>query len=507
MDGRSSEIYKPHVASESYSHGIMSLTTRLAVFLLAVVALGKAQTIEQLGGSRIRPAEIDATVIRLMKAAEVPGVGIAIINRDQVVYEKGYGFRETEKKLPFTTDTVVSGASLSKAAFADMVMQLVQEGRLDLDRPVYEYLPKPLPEYQQYSDLKDDQRYKQITARMLLDHTSGFPNWRAFEDDHKLHIHFDPGSRFAYSGEGMDLLQLVAETITKQDLQTLMQERVFGPLGMTRTSMVWQPRYDSDYANGYDEYGRSIEQQRWTRPEAAGSLLTSVHDFGRFVAAVMRGERLNNRVWQEMLRGQVRIYSKAQFPSLAETTTNQNDAIKLSYGLGWGLFWSPQGKAFFKEGHEIGERNYTVAFPEKKIGIVIFTNSANGEGIYKELLETLLHDTYTPIAWEGFTPYNQLPPRPALKQHKQAVVEQSVLEKYVGRYSDPVHFPGVVLTIRHEGDHLSVQENDEPSQKLLPESMTDFYSANSDDKYTFETDGSTLILHAEGKDIPFPRVP
>jgi len=485
----------------------MGIATRLAVSLLALVVIVQGQTIEQLGGSRIGPAEVDAAVMRLMQAAEVPGVGIAIINRDQVVYEKAYGFRDTQKKLPLTTDTVMSGASLTKVAFAYTVMQLVQKGQLDLDRPVYEYLPKPLPEYQQYADLKDDPRYKQITARRLLDHTSGFPNWRAFEDDHKLHIHFDPGTRFAYSGEGMDLLQLVVETITKQDLQALMQERVFGPLGMMRTSMVWRPEFEADYANGHDEYGRSIEPPRWTRAEAAGSLLTTVHDFGRFVAAVMRGERLNRRVWSEMLRPQVRIHSKHQFSSLEETTTNENDTIKLSYGLGWGLFWTPQGKAFFKEGHEVGERNYAVAFPEKKIGIVILTNSANGEGIYKELLETLLHDTYTPIEWEGFTPYNKLPPRPSLKQHKRAAVEPAVLEKYVGRYSDPVHVPNVVLMIRREADHLSVQENDEPKQELLPENVTDFYSANSDDEYTFTADGSKLILHADGKDIPFPRLP
>jgi len=175
-----------------------------------------AQAIQRLDGSKISPVEIDATMARLMKAAEVPGVGIAIINGDRVIYEKAYGFRDTENKLPLTTDTVMSGASFTKAVFAYMAMQLVQEGRLDLDRPVYEYLPKPLPEYESYADLKGDLRYRQITARMLLDHTSGFPNWRAFEDDHKLHIHFDPGSRFAYSGEGMDLLQLVVETITKK---------------------------------------------------------------------------------------------------------------------------------------------------------------------------------------------------------------------------------------------------------------------------------------------------
>ena len=504
---RSSGIYKPNAVTQAYAPFIMALARRLAVFLLAVVSVGQAQTIGRLDGSKISTAEVDATIARLMKAAEVPGAGIAIINGDGVIYERAYGYRDTEKKLPLTTDTVMSGASLTKAMFAYMVMQLVQEGRLNLDKPVYQYLPKPLPEYESYSDLKDDPRYRQITTRMLLDHTSGFPNWRAFEDDHRLHIHFEPGSWFAYSGEGFDLLQLVVETITKKNLQSLMQEHLFGPLRMTRTSMVWQPTFDNDYANGYDEYGRSIGAQRWTRAEAAGSLLTTVHDFGNFVAAVMRGEGLKKKSCAEMLRAQVRIRSKHQFQSLEKVTTDENDAIRLSYGLGWGLFWTPYGEAFFKEGHDAGERNYMVAFPEKKIAIVIITNSANGEGIYEELLETLLHDTYTPIEWEGFTPYDKLPPRPPLKQHKRTTVEPAVLERYVGRYSDPVHFPNVVLAIRREGDHLSVQENDEAKQELLPESVTEFYSASSDDEYTFAGDGSKLVLHADGKDIPFPRLP
>src|SRR5579864_8086404 len=135
------------------------------------------------------------------------------------------------------------------------------------------------------------------------------------------------------------------------------------------------------------------------------------------------------------------------------------------------------------------------------------TNSSNGEGIFKYLLETLLKNTFTPIEWEGFTPYDKLPPRPPLKQNKRATLEPAVLEKYVGRYSDPVHFPNVVLTIRREGDHLSVQVNDEPKQELLAETVTDFYSASSDDEYTFSADGSKIVLHADGKDIPFPKVP
>jgi len=228
--------------------------TLLCLIAIAAVnvPLARSQSIPRLDGSTITAAEVDATVMRLMQAAEVTGVGIAILNHGNIAYLHGYGFRDKEKNLPLTVDSVMSGASFSKVAFAYMVMELVDQGVLDLDKPIYQYLPKPLLEYPKYADLADDPRYKRITARMLLSHTSGFANWRWIEDDRKLRIHFEPGSRFAYSGEGINLLQLVVETVTKKPLQNLMQEHVFQPFGMTRTRMIWQDRFESDYANGYD---------------------------------------------------------------------------------------------------------------------------------------------------------------------------------------------------------------------------------------------------------------
>ena len=99
----------------------------------------------------------------------------------------------------------MAAASLSKAASATVVMRLVESGVLDLDKPIQQYLPKPLPEYPKYADLQGDDRYNKLTLRILLSHTSGFPNWRWLEDDHKLRIHFEPGTRYAYSGEGFEL--------------------------------------------------------------------------------------------------------------------------------------------------------------------------------------------------------------------------------------------------------------------------------------------------------------
>ena len=193
----------------------------LAVLLAVCPVLAKDSSIKRLDGSTISSTQVDETVTRLMRAAEVTGVAITIFNDGNVARQKAYGFRDKEKSLPLTPDSVMTAASLTKVAFAYMVMQLVEEKMLDLDKPVYQYLPKPLPEYPNYGDLANDSRYKLITARMLLSHTAGFPNWRFFNDDHKLNINFQPGSRYAYSGEGIALLQLIVETITHKPLHRI----------------------------------------------------------------------------------------------------------------------------------------------------------------------------------------------------------------------------------------------------------------------------------------------
>jgi CubicO group peptidase (beta-lactamase class C family) len=356
----------------------------------------------RLDSSKISPSEIDTAVNRLMDEAHVTGAGIAILNHDRVVYLKTYGLRDKEKHLPLTPDSVMTAASLTKPAFATMVMQLVHERIIELDKPVYEYLPKPLPEYPVYEDLADDQRYKQITMRMLLDHTSGFPNWRRFTDDKKLRISFSPGSRFAYSGEGIALAQMVVETATGKSVKELMNDRVFQPLGMTRTSMVTEERFEDDHAIGYDEQGKSLGLERREKSNAAGSLQTTLRDYARFVQAVLSGAIPDRKSRNLMLSPQIQITSKHEFPSLSTETTTANRSIHLSYGLGWGLYWTPYGKAFFKEGHDEGWRHYVACFDRPKTGILIMTNSSNGEDIYSGLLEKVLRDTFTPLEWEGF---------------------------------------------------------------------------------------------------------
>src|SRR5690606_33606031 len=135
-----------------------------------------------------------------MDSLNIPGLSIAVINDSKVVYHNTFGFANVEKKLPVTDKTIFEAASISKSEFAFFVMQFVEEGKLDLDKPLYEYLP--------YQDIANDERYKKITARMVLSHRSGFPNWRENEDDKKLKIKFDPGTDYEYSGEGYQYLAM-----------------------------------------------------------------------------------------------------------------------------------------------------------------------------------------------------------------------------------------------------------------------------------------------------------
>ncbi len=378
------------------------------VLLLNGYALVMAQPkkIKRLDGSSITTVEIEREINRLMKAARVTGLSVAILNDNQIAYVKSFGLRNREASLPLTENTVMYGASFTKSVFACLVMQLVEEGLIDPDKPIAQYLPKPLPDYEKYKDLAGDERWRLLTMRMLLSHTTGFPNFRFINPDGKLNINFTPGSRYAYSGEGINLAQFVIEAFTKQDVGAMMRDRIFKPFGMATTSMMWDERFSADLASGYDEKEQPLGHNKRGSVRAAGSMDTTISDFARFIEAVMQGKGLGQRAKAEMLKPQIQIHSRTQFPTLANETTNENRAIKLAYGIGWGLFETPYGKAFFKEGHDDGWENHCVVFADKKIGLILMANSSNGDSIFKELLATLIKDSYTPWKWEGYIPYN-----------------------------------------------------------------------------------------------------
>jgi len=381
------------------------ISCTLLVFTLTAVTT-IAQQIKRPNGKTITTAAIDNIVKSLMDKGDVMGLQIGIINNNKPVYIKSYGYKNQAKGLMNDTNSSFYAASLAKPLFGYIVMQLVDEKIIDLDKPIYKYLPKPLPEYDNYKDLASDERWKLITSRMCLAHTTGFPNWREENDNKKLNIMFTPGTRYSYSGEGINLLQMVVETVIKKPLEVLARERIFKPFNMTMTDFVWQPRFATDEARGYDMNGDTVAERRFDKAYAAGSMQTTITDYTRFMAAVLQGRGLSVKSRQEILTPQIQINSKRQFISMADDGTVEDRKIQLAYGLGWGLFTTPYGKAFFKEGHIDGWVHYVIGFPDKKMALVIMSNSSNGEGIFNELVEKI-HGVTIPWYWEGYNPYRE----------------------------------------------------------------------------------------------------
>ena len=387
----------------------MRLLDLLFLFLfLLVLGCTQKTEIKKINGDSISSREVDKVVSELMDSANVTGLCLAILNKDKLVYLKTFGYKNKEKNELLDDNTIILGASFSKVVFTYVVMQLVQEKVLEIDKPLYTYLEKPLPEYDAYKDLAKDDQWKLLTVRTCLSHTTGFPNQRGS----KLQFFFKPGTRYAYSGEGISLLQFVVEHITKKGLEELAVEKVFKPLGMNRTSFIWQERFEDNCAVGHDITGFPIDTSfgRWTHANGGGSLLTTITDYAKFVKAIMQKKGLDDTTWQVMLSPSIRIQTKHQFPTLSNEITNKYDSIELSYGLGWGLFTTPYGRAFFKEGHGPGWQNYNVNFIDQKTSIIIMTDSDNGEKIFKDLLEKVIGDTFTPWEWEGYIPYYLVKP-------------------------------------------------------------------------------------------------
>jgi CubicO group peptidase (beta-lactamase class C family) len=360
----------------------------------------------------LRGAALDQRVEQLMKAANVPGLAIAIIEDGKVVSVRAYGERDTGKRLPLQTDTVMYAASITKMAFAYAVMGLVDEHRLDLEASIASDLQKPLPAYEKYADLTGDDRWKQLTPAILLSHRSGFPNFRYwqpgkdYDPNGKLSFWFDPGTRYAYSGEGINLLQFVIENGKGIDVGELMRDRLFTPFGMTRTGMTWRDDFADNLAIGYDENGKALGHKHRESVRAAGSMDTTPHDYAQLLAAMVRGDGLSAATYKDWLTPRVSIHSVQQFPTIGAPDTTDNEAIGLGYGLGMARYQSTHGPVFFKSGHDDGTNNLAVCQMDSRNCVLIMSNSSNGESLFVYLLEATLGETCFPWYWENYIPFD-----------------------------------------------------------------------------------------------------
>jgi len=353
------------------------------------------------------PARIDAQAHRLMQAAHARGMALAVIDAGKVVHVAAYGERNAAGE-PLRTDTVMYAASLTKMAFGHLVAQLAQDQVIALDAGIATYLDKPLPDYPvdtkhyaDYSVLAGDERWRQLTPRLLLNHGSGFANFAFLESDGRLQFHFDPGSRYGYSGEGLILLQFVLERgRLDQDIGALMQRRVFDRFGMPRTSMMWRGDFATNLADGWTADGTPEPHDERSRVRAAGSMDTTIADMANFAAGYVRGEGLSAAMRQELVRPQLPITTASQFPTLQAELPVAERRRDLAAGLGVVTFRGPQGPGFYKGGHDDAVGNTLVCIEQGQRCVVMLGNDVRAEAAFPALVAFVLGDTGVPWDWE-----------------------------------------------------------------------------------------------------------
>ena len=367
-----------------YLVSVLALLVALSTNLDIPSRISKLPEPEPRAAVSTTEADLERDIPRLMKDANVPGLQIGLIDHFQVVWTKGFGVRSAETQTPVDSETVFGGASLGKAIFAYAVMKLVDEGRLGLDVPLAHYVG--------HAEIADP-RADAITTRMVLSHRTGFPNWRLHKP---LQIYFTPGERFSYSGEGFLYLQHVVEHITGQSIPEFMSDKVFLPLGMHRSSYVWEARFDDDAAMPHDGSGLATKKSKPAAANVAGSLNTTAGDYARFVVAVLQGTGLANQSWREMLKRQGWVDSTC-------VECVQKPVGPLSTSVGWGLSWGLEekddDKIIWHWGDNGNFKAFVMADTNKGSGVVYFANSSNGLALAQKLVVETLGGDHPAFKW------------------------------------------------------------------------------------------------------------
>jgi CubicO group peptidase (beta-lactamase class C family) len=339
-------------------------------------------------------ASLEARIPRVMAEFKVPGVSIAVIRDGSVAWRRGFGVRSRTSSALVDNDTVFEGQSMSKPVFAYRVMKLCEMGVLDLDTPLTRYTPDRY--------IENDPRLDLVTARRVLSHTTGWPNWRMPDDP--LRFNFTPGDRWMYSGEGYSYLQSVVTRLVghvdstrcgsyemgyrvcASDFGDYMTATLLKPFGMGRSGYVWTEAIGKNQAGAHDKDGQPFARRKNTaidvaRYGSAGALLTTAGDFARFQLEVMAPKppdafRLSEKSRTEMLRPQIAV---------------PESPIPASWALGWQVWQLEKGTAIAHGGDDDGFHSQSVFFPAQRAGFVVMTNGDGGvDLIWKGLLTDLV---------------------------------------------------------------------------------------------------------------------
>lgn len=290
---------------------------------------------------------------KVMDSLQVPGMSVAIINNGKIVYNKGFGVSDIKQKKQVTNHTFFEAASLSKPIFSYFVLKLVHEGKLNLDDPLYKYLP---------ADNISDERYKKITARMVLSHTTGLPNW---SETTPIPLLFNPGEKFSYSGEAFVYLAKVIAKITNTNLQNLdqvFQQKVAKKLGLENFHFVITKEAEYNQATGYQNRQQVKDIRDRAIFDPAGGLYANTSNYTQFLIKLMK----QKKEYKEMFTSASRL--------------DDNDPIKSYFGiqnwtLGLAVVKIKNSINYWHGGNNLGFTSSFMINPEKEFGYVFFTNA------------------------------------------------------------------------------------------------------------------------------------
>lgn len=324
---------------------------------------------------------LDDLLPLLMSRHRVPGVSVLAIENRRIAWERHFGARTAGESGVVDADTRFEVASMTKPLAAHAALKLVEQGKLDLDRPLASYLPEPY--------LPDEPLHEKITARMVLSHTSGFPNWRP--KGQPLRVLHEPGTAHRYSGEGFLFLQRAIESITGEDYESHLRRTLFEPMGMKASSHVWSEAWADQAAAGHDKEGNVKSPRRlYAEPNAAYSLYTTARDYSAFLIELMKTDRSTpHTLSAESLRLMLTPISppvgRAPYRRRGQAARGE-----VRYGLGWVLEPTPSGLRVSHSGtNGTGFRSYAEFDPERGDGLIILTNADGGTEFWKELLNHL----------------------------------------------------------------------------------------------------------------------
>ena len=318
----------------------------------------------------------------LMRQAWIPGMSVAAIVDGQLAWMEALGVTNVESGERVTEGTIFDAASLSKPLFAYIVLRLAERGEFDLDRPLHEILP--------YARLEHDPRYRLLTARIVLSHRTGLPNWG--DEGEPLELLFNPGERFQYSGEGFVYLQKVIEAATGMSLEDLARKEVFEPLKMVNSHYDWLHGEEVKAASGHSETGHVRPKTIPHEANAAASLHTTASDYARFIMA-----------WLHSSEGMKKAFHPVVSVSSGEPTDVES---KVFWGLGIGVQKTDQGTVAFQWGDNGNFKAFLAIDPHAFSAIVYFTNSANGLAIGREVVPEVVGDMGETFDWLRYKPFS-----------------------------------------------------------------------------------------------------